>query len=193
MLTNCSSDGALGSVGEGLKSNKQLKCSVSWALPQSCRRLDSFRESGRVSFLVSRVCSERASLGPTVGPPKPHPPTNAPRSILYFPVGNTRTSYQSCGIYPAAKSLATTLATPESFLCPPISVSSTTRTPHCKMLSSSHEIEWRERQIAAHRNRVSGRSSFDGLSLLAMDEKVEKWSHGTEDIDAVMLQSRNGA
>ena len=147
-----------------------------------------------MSFLVSRVCSERASLGSTVGPPKPHPPTKAPRSILYFPVGNTRTSYQSCGICPAAKSLATTLATPErSVLCPPISVSSTTRTPHCKVLSSSYAIEWREREIAAHRNRVSGRSSLDGLSLLAMDEKVEKWSHGNEEIDAVMLQSRNSA
>ena len=32
MLTNCSSDGALGSVGEGLKSNKQLKRSVSWVV-----------------------------------------------------------------------------------------------------------------------------------------------------------------
>ena len=84
------------------------------------------------------------------------------------------------------------LMNPGKGIGPLISVSSTTRTSHCKVLSSSHTTQSGEGRVAACRNCGVGQMVSGMWSLWIMDEKAQKRSQDEGEFDAVMFRSKNG-
>ena len=84
------------------------------------------------------------------------------------------------------------LVNPGKGIGPLTSVSSTSRTSHCKVLSSSHTKQSREGGAAARCSCGVGAIVSGMGSLWIMDEKAQKRSQDEGEFDAVMFRSRNG-